>query len=233
MLLKFRCQLTASVKLKLNLEKCTRSPAREQAPSGGGIMSYFAFVGFRLCVLSIVCWSDTSQTVETHLQTCGRLRPDGGLTNRGTEKCLSDTDNCNHLLKNEASSESAIVLIIVSYFDRVWFHSDEGFAAHKSNIKCCPFLKHQRQGHWLKCLHSQGWGHRILVDIQNDNRAGRLASSIHIYGNTQTSDRQRSRNAEKKIYFFHCKNSVEKGKKRSLWFLCSLIFLLSQHVLYV
>ena len=74
MLLKFRCQLTASVKLKLNLEKCTRSPAREQAPSGGGIMSYFAFVGFRLCVLSIVCWSDTSQTVETHLQTCGRLR---------------------------------------------------------------------------------------------------------------------------------------------------------------
>ena len=46
---------------------------------------------------------------------------DGDLTNTGTEKCLSDIDNCNHLIKNKASlqsSESAIVLLIISYFDR-------------------------------------------------------------------------------------------------------------------
>ena len=110
-------------------------------------------------------------------------RKDGGLTSKHLllDKGKSDRQRCDHastiwpmkpyLHRNDTGAK---ILANILYYtssltgDSILLR----WALFHINIKCCPLLKHHRLGHWLKCLHSQGWGHRILVYIQNDNRAG-------------------------------------------------------------
>ena len=74
------------------------------------------------------------------------------------------------------------------YSSRSWREGDSIFLALKvlyycTYLKCRPLLEYQRRSFWLECLYRPGGGHRILVAIQNDNRA-----CIQI---EETSDRQK------------------------------------------
>ena len=74
------------------------------------------------------------------------------------------------------------------YSSRSWRKGVSIFLALKvlyycTYLKCRPLLEYQRRSFWLECLYRPGGGHRILVAIQNDNRA-----CIQI---EETSDRQK------------------------------------------